>query len=156
MITAALDQDISHSCVPRHYTPSYSIVAPVATVTTDTEAIIPLPGAAPNFKADEVFQPTGEIKANYAQHEFHEPPEWTPKLEAKFYRLAENNALNRLSLEHKVEFEKLLAIRRLIKNPRSGEEVLAEYQQRMTTRNLVQALTQYVEFHQQYSSNRSR
>lgn len=74
--------------------------------------------------------------------------EWTQKLEVRFRRLAEDKALNQLSIKAMVEFEKLMALRRQLKNPRTGEEVLREYKQRMVTRNLVNALTQYVEFHQ--------
>jgi hypothetical protein len=73
--------------------------------------------------------------------------EWTPSSEAKFRRLAEAKALNKLNLDGKVQFEKLMAIRRQFKNPRTGEEVLVEYQQRMLTRKLVTVLAEYVNFH---------
>lgn len=84
-----------------------------------------------------------------------EPQEWTKKLEEKFYRLAERKALRQVNMNERVEFEKLSALRRQLKNPRTGVEVLAEYEQRMLTRKLVESLTQYVEFHRQHSSHNS-
>jgi hypothetical protein len=73
--------------------------------------------------------------------------EWTSTLEAKFRRVAEAKALNNLSLKGKAQFEKLMALRRQFKNPRTGEEVLVEYQQRILTRKLVTVLAEYVNFH---------
>ncbi len=82
--------------------------------------------------------------------------EWTPDLERRFQRMAEDKAVNRLNLSKKVEFEKLHALRRRLKYPRTGEEVIAEYKQRMLTRNLVQALAEYVEFHNTANNSRQK
>ena len=97
--------------------------------------------------SQELLDKTFEETTGKSQPVAPEFQEWTPALEAKFRRLTEDKALKRLSLKAKVEFERLAAVRRRLHNPRSGEEVMAEYEQRMLTRNLVSALTQYVEFH---------
>lgn len=88
--------------------------------------------------------------------EFPDSPKWSPKLQHRFLRLAQEKALGHLSLEEKVEFEKLAALRRQTNYPQTGEEIVAEYEQRRLTRDLVQTLSKYVEFHQHYSPNNSR
>ena len=107
--------------------------------------------AASDFAApiphQELVEKFSNATTNQNQPQISEITEWTPKLESKFRRLAEAKALNTLSLKGKVEFEKLMVLRRQLKNPRRGEEVLIEYRQRMLTRNLVNALSQYVSFH---------
>jgi hypothetical protein len=80
--------------------------------------------------------------------------EWTPESERRFIRMAEKKAVGELSFKAKVEFERLSEIRRRLKNPRTGQEIIAEYEQRMLTRDLVAALEKYVSFHK--SSNKSR
>lgn len=91
-------------------------------------------------------EPLG-IKVNNPKFAFQLPPDWTPKLEKRFARLAEDKALGKLSIKEKIEFEKLCSLRRRLKNPRKGEEVIAEYNQRMFTRRLLNALKGYVDFH---------
>jgi hypothetical protein len=93
-------------------------------------------------------------KTNKSRVEIPERREWTPVLEGKFTRLARMKALGRLGLEQQVEFEKLSAFRRGA-HPRSGEEIIAEFNQRVLTRELVQALTKYVEFHE-HAQDRQR
>jgi hypothetical protein len=73
---------------------------------------------------------------------------WTPQSERRFAALAEREALGRLTLEQKAELERLTVARRASKNPRPGEEVIGEYEQRKLTRDLVEALTKYVSFHE--------
>jgi hypothetical protein len=128
-----------------------AIVATVSTISED--AYFSLPNLA---AVDEIenFLPAPKFSQNQSQ--VSEPMEWTPKLEAKFNRLAQSKALNELSLTGNVEFEKLTAYRRQLKNPRTGEEVIAEYEQRMLTRDLVQALAKYVNWHRHHTANNSR
>ena len=104
---------------------------------------------ASDFLTEAVKSPSSQ-----GQPTLEEITEWTPRLEAKFRRLAEDKSLRKLSLRGKIEFERLMALRRYLKNPRKGEEVILEYQQRMLTNELVKALTQYVHFHQ--APHRSR
>ncbi len=128
-----------------------AIVSTASTISED----IPFP--VPSLATIDQDQPsTTPTKISQSQSEIPEPIEWTPKLEAKFNRLAQSKALNQLSIIANVEFEKLSAYRRQLKNPRTGEEVIAEYEQRMLTRDLVQALANYVNWHKQYASNNSR
>ncbi len=79
--------------------------------------------------------------------------EWTRESEARFAKLARLKALGQLELSGKIEFEKLAVMRRSI-HPRSGEEIIAEYEQRVLTDELVTALQKYVEFHKQHTSHR--
>jgi hypothetical protein len=78
------------------------------------------------------------------------PPieEWTRAREQQFTKLVEKEAIGKLTVDEKAEIERLSFLRRGLKNPRTGEELLWEYEQRKITRNLVEALTQYVHFHQ--------
>ena len=47
----------------------------------------------------------------------------------------------------KVELERLARLRRGMRNPRPGEELVQEYEQRELTRDLIKALDRYVRFH---------
>src|ERR1017187_3835059 len=51
-------------------------------------------------------------------------PEWTPKHEKRFLRLAESEALGTLTSKEKAELEQLSASRYQLKIPRSGEQVV--------------------------------
>jgi hypothetical protein len=73
--------------------------------------------------------------------------EWADDHEARFLHLAELEALNRLTSNERMELEVLNERRRALKNPRSGEELIWEYEQREVTSELVGALTRYVRFH---------
>lgn len=73
--------------------------------------------------------------------------EWTPAQEKKFLNLAAREAIDSLSSAETAELEKLAQIRRGLKNPRRGEELLWEYEQRELTRDLISALSRYVTFH---------
>lgn len=116
-----------------------------------------IPLATELFWSGEATQPMlSTVKSNDNQREVSEPTEWTSKLEKKFNRLAERKSILKLTLAENIEFEKLAACRRQLKNPRTGEEVIAEYEQRVITRNLVEVLAQYVNWHKQFSSNNSR
>ena len=76
------------------------------------------------------------------------PPllEWSPKHEKRFLRLAECEALGTLTSKEKIELEQLTSSRYQLKTPRSGEQVLLEFQQRRVTNGLLQALEKYVAF----------
>ena len=73
--------------------------------------------------------------------------EWTSAHETKFLDLAGREATRQLSPEDSVELERLSQMRRGLKNPRRGEELLWEYEQRELTRDLISALSRYVTFH---------
>jgi hypothetical protein len=100
--------------------------------------------SAGSFNVGDLLKAPSSNQSNVAKPDIEE---WTSALESKFRRLAESKALNDLSLKGKIEFERLAALRRQLKNPRTGEDVLIEYEQRLLTRKLVNALTEYVTFH---------
>lgn len=93
--------------------------------------------------------------ANKGQLEFEDTVAWNPELESRFRSLAEKKALKKLSPKGVLEFERLMALRRTLKNPRKGEEIMVEYEQRVLTSGLVRALADYVKFHER-PANRSR
>jgi len=73
--------------------------------------------------------------------------EWTPAREKRFLHLAGQEATSALAPEERAELERLAHMRRGLKNPRRGEELLSEYEQRELTRDLISALSRYVTFH---------
>ena len=77
------------------------------------------------------------------------PPshEWNSKLERRFLRLAEREAVGPLTPQERAELENLTALRFRLKVPRRGEEVMKEFQQRQLTNDLLLALQRYVQFH---------
>jgi len=129
----------------------YSIVAEA--VTIDSGLTVEMDSFA---SLDEARPVLAGAESNENQRDFTEPQEWTAKEESKFNRLAERKALAKLTLKENVDLEILAAIRRQLKNPRTGEEIIAEYEQRMITRNLVKVLAEYVTWHKNHASNRSR
>jgi hypothetical protein len=72
---------------------------------------------------------------------------WTPANEKRFLDLAGREATGQLTPQGAGELERLSQMRRGLKNPRRGEELLWDYEQRELTRNLISALSRYVTFH---------
>jgi hypothetical protein len=73
--------------------------------------------------------------------------EWTPRMESRFLKLAEKEAIGALKSLEGPELDRLSSSRVIAKVPRSGEEVLREYEQRKLTHELVTALQRYVQFY---------
>lgn len=73
--------------------------------------------------------------------------EWTAERERQFAGLAGREAMGVLSRKEKLELERLAGLRRGMKNPRAGQDLLLEYEQRKVTRDLIKALDRYVKFH---------
>src|SRR5258707_448208 len=61
--------------------------------------------------------------------------EWTSDHERRFVVMAGREATGKLTLEETGDLERLSRLRRSSKNPRLGEEVVWEYEQRELTRN---------------------
>jgi hypothetical protein len=74
---------------------------------------------------------------------------WTKSLDREFLELAERAAFLNATEEEMKRFAQLQVLRRQLKHPRTGEEVIWEYKQRQLTRQLVSALKEYVHFHQE-------
>jgi len=72
---------------------------------------------------------------------------WTPGHEERFLGLAGKEATASLAPVEQVELERLSRLRRGLRNPRRGEELVWEYEQRELTRDLITALSRYVTFH---------
>jgi hypothetical protein len=153
MILVSAEYSVSSQQIRASETVGYAIVASAA--IGNDEISFPVEGTSTVDGSQDYSVP---VKSSGNQSEVSEAEvlEWTPKLESKFTRLAQSKALKQLSLAGQIEFERLSSYRRQLKNPRTGEEVIAEYEQRALTEKLVQVLGQYVEWHKQYSSNSSR
>jgi hypothetical protein len=95
------------------------------------------------------FQETAEINAPTT---FPVQIEWDNATAHRFKQLAEREALGIASSEEIKELEYLSGIRRRSEAPRSGEDVLREYEQGQLIRNLLQSLKRYVEFEQRTAS----
>ena len=72
--------------------------------------------------------------------------EWDHKAGRRFFELVDREAKNVATVQEIEELEGLSDLRRQFEAPRSGEEVLREYEQHQLIRNLLQSLTRYVEF----------
>ncbi len=143
MITMDVDvRSVRATAVPR------TTDALVEVAGTELEFSPPLgPSAASELVAD-IFTTTGLTQISEAGREIPIlDEEWTAEKEQRFALLAEREALGKLNRSEKDELEGLSMARRALKNPRSGGELLWEYEQRKITRELVDALTRYVTFH---------
>ena len=72
--------------------------------------------------------------------------EWDHKVSRRFFELVDREAKNVATVQEIEELERLSDMRRKFEAPRTGEEVLREYEQHQLVRNLLQSLTRYVEF----------
>jgi hypothetical protein len=72
--------------------------------------------------------------------------DWDHEAGRRFFELVEREAKNIATAQEIEELEGLSNLRRQFDAPRSGEEVLREYEQHQLIRNLLQSLTRYVEF----------
>jgi hypothetical protein len=72
--------------------------------------------------------------------------EWDHKAGRRFFELVDREAKNVATAQEIEELENLSNLRRRFEAPRSGEEVLREYEQHQLIRDLLQSLTRYVEF----------
>lgn len=81
--------------------------------------------------------------------------EWTKAMARRFRELTRKEALSIIAPEELQELERLTRDRRNLEYPRPADEVLWEINQRQVTANLVQALKEYVQFHQTPSRARA-
>jgi hypothetical protein len=72
--------------------------------------------------------------------------EWDHNASRRFFELVDREAKNLATMQEIEELESLSNLRRQFEAPRSGEEVLREYEQHQLIRDLLQSLTRYVEF----------
>jgi hypothetical protein len=90
---------------------------------------------------------SAELRAPVIEN-YGEAEKWTTEQQERFHALAIQEATGELSSKGAVELENLTALRRILYRPRSGDEVLWEYQQRKLTRDLLSSLSRYVEFYE--------
>src|ERR1700741_4434856 len=74
--------------------------------------------------------------------------QWTEADNRRFEDLAIQEAVGGLSAEEAQELEELATLRRFLERPRSGDEVLWEFEQRRRTNELLTTLRRYVEFYE--------
>lgn len=79
---------------------------------------------------------------------------WTDAEQKRFHELAVEEAVGSLTPEEVVELEQLTILRRAYQSPRTGNEVLWEFEQRRWTDDLLKTLRKYVEFYDRADSAR--
>jgi hypothetical protein len=92
----------------------------------------------PKIEAPET-EPT--IRVPIAEH-------WNVGKNAEFRKLAEKEALGNLTPEEALELDSLTRLRRQKNYPRTADEILWHRRQQKLTRGLLEALKDYVEFHE--------
>lgn len=109
-----------------------------------------LPSCIEHGSAPEDFQPAefAEVTADPIRSYSEPASEWTAAMTKRFRELVRKEALENLSPAEAVELERLTRDRRNLQHPRTVEEVLWETRQREVTARLIEALREYVEFHQ--------
>jgi hypothetical protein len=80
---------------------------------------------------------------------------WSAEANLRFKELARKDAMDQLAAQEWAEFDSLLALRRDAKFPRSADQILWQRKQKAVTENLLNALKQYVEFHDHSSQKES-
>jgi hypothetical protein len=72
---------------------------------------------------------------------------WTKGFEKEFISLVKNAALGRLDQRGSERLDHLRQARRQFKNPRTSEEIIAEFKQRRATSELLAALQRHAKLH---------
>ncbi len=80
--------------------------------------------------------------------------EWTPKYANRFSELAAKYALGEIISDEQSEYEELTQIRRRLNHPRSGAEVVVDFERRRAMMELEEALHRYVFFLHNSASGR--
>ena len=80
--------------------------------------------------------------------------EWTPRYAKRFSELAAKYALGEILSDEQTEYEELTQIRRRLNHPRSGAEVVFDFERRRAMMELEQALHRYVFFLHNSASGR--
>lgn len=80
--------------------------------------------------------------------------EWTPKYARRFSDLAAKYAVGELKSDETDEYADLTRIRRRLNHPRSGAEVVVDFERRRAMIELEEALHRYVFFFRNHTSSR--
>jgi|GEM_PF-2076874 hypothetical protein len=97
-----------------------------------------------NFRAPHFTQVEDARTRSYRE----QATQWTKAMAKRFRELVRKEALGNLTDAESAELEQLTCDRRNLLHPRTIEEVLWEAKQRKVTAKLLEALREYVEFHQ--------
>jgi len=127
------------------------VMSPVVTnAATDRPAAFALAGgslrAAPAMLIGPITEQESTVAANVRFR--LDDKEWSEAEQKRFEELAIADAVGELTKDEALELESLQASRRAHLQPRSGDEVLWEFEQRRLTSNLLETLRQYVEFYE--------
>lgn len=72
---------------------------------------------------------------------------WSAQANLRFKELARKDAMDQLTAHEWAELDSLSALRRQAKFPLSADQILRQRKQKAVTENLLNALKEYVEFH---------
>jgi hypothetical protein len=130
--------------------------APADTADVITALVSHEPDDGTIDHAFTVFEPEGQQLATTAPVSFLIPPEWNGGSAASFNDLVEKEALGLATPQDIEQLEGLSALRRRAIVPRTGQEVMREYEQGQLIRDLLRSLTRYVEFAKQPAERPSK
>ncbi len=143
---------------------TFGLVAPSSAIEATQGSTTTM--ASPSNLAEETDAFAGVMSGLSEEQEtmtavrFPIAPMWDKAAENLFFSLVDREARNIATPEEIEELERLSELRRRSEITRTGDEVLREYEQHQLIRNLLQSLTNYVEFignaSSEPSSTRSR
>jgi len=127
----------------------YSLVTGQARNTVEVEVASAWRGTTPLKGPAVVDRIYGQASASPASIRIRdEQEEWTESEHKRFEELAVAEAVGELGADEAFELEFLTLSRRDRQKPRSGDEVLWEFEQRRLTAELLDTLSRYVEFYE--------
>jgi len=127
---------------------TFGIVAPdTISEATKPSLIADLSRAAEGIGAfSDILSELAEEQDVSSGVNFPVAAEWDHSSERRFLNLVDREAKGVAATQELKELEGLSDLRRRFEAPRSGREVLREYEQHQLIRNLLQSLTRYVQF----------
>jgi hypothetical protein len=124
------------------------VVTPHAVSETTKPSVIsdPLRGAEDTQAFSVILSELSEQQEVSSAVKFPHVAEWDHASDKRFVELVEREATGAATKKEMKELERLTGLRRQAEAPRTGEEVVREYEQHQLISNLLQSLTRYVEF----------
>jgi len=127
---------------------TFGVVAPSVPIeATQSSTVAGLPHAAEASDAFAgVLTGLSELQETSTAVNFPIVATWDSAAEKRFFSLVGREAKDVATTQEIEELERLADLRRRSELPRSGDEVVREYEQHQLIRSLLHSLTRYVEF----------
>jgi hypothetical protein len=127
---------------------TFGVVAPSVQIeaTQSTMVVGPSHPAEASAAFAGVLTGLSEVQEASTAVSFPSVAIWDSTAEKRFLSLVDREAKDIATTQDIEELERLADLRRRSELPRSGDEVVREYEQHQLIRNLLHSLTRYVEF----------